>query len=165
MYFKDDFGNPIFANGDKNRPFYDHTQPFVRTWWARTVTSVMQAALGNGTVINGIFGDGVAHQWNDVNVSAQRQQAYNEGILSLLDETRQSFAAINDDLFVIGNGISTYSEQISPDHNLGVVPHTDGMLGEHYGAFEEVINAENGKINVTDLLFWSVCISGRPVSG
>eukprot|EP01084_Bolivina_argentea_P076874 139359_1 len=156
MMFKDDNGNVIYANGDKNRPYFDHSQQSVREWWVNAVSSVMTTAKSKGIVVNGIFGDGVYRYWNPAqNVSAKRNNEYNAGILSLLDLTRASFAQINnDDLFVIGNGLSTYPDYINPDNNLEAMAHCDGMLAEHFGAFEEVINSENGKINVTDLLFW-----------
>ena len=152
MWWRDDNGNIIYQSGNPHYPCYDHTQQYVRDWWVQTVKNAMITAKTEWNItVNGIFGDGIRKQWNNPNISQARQDEYNQGIILLLNATRKAFAEINDDLYVIGNGISTY--QTLPN-NLDLFPYLDGMLGEHYGAFEEVINSQNGKINVTDLLFW-----------
>eukprot|EP01083_Nonionella_stella_P080189 220213_1 len=148
MQFKDDYGNIISSNAG---PFYDHTQTYVREWWTNTMVSVMTTAFARGIIVNGVFADGSQTHFN-ANVSKQREKEYNEAVLLLFDETRKAFAEVNDDLFLYANGISTYSEAISPGHNLQVFPHVDGMLAEHFGSFEEINS--NGQINATDLLFY-----------
>ena len=155
MWLKNDNGNYIYQNNQPTYPCYDHTQRYVQDWWVNTVKQVMITGKQEWNItINGLFIDGLNRNFESQNVSAQRQMEYDQGILYILNETRRSFAEINDDTFVFGNGISTYNGM---DNNLDMFPYLDGMLGEHYGAFEEVINSENGKINVTDILFlvWS----------
>eukprot|EP01083_Nonionella_stella_P039761 108161_1 len=156
VMFKDDYGNPLYLRNDKNHPYYDHSQPYVRTWWVNTVSTIIETALKQHIIVDGLFADGVASAHTiaaNPNVSSSRAKAYSNGQMLLLDELRAAFAAINNDLFVIGNDITMYP--FAPDHNLHVLPHVDGLLGDHYMAYEEVLANEDGApINATDLLLW-----------
>eukprot|EP01084_Bolivina_argentea_P207300 353714_1 len=142
MQYKDDYGNIV---GSATHPYYDHTQSYVRNWWVNAVVSVMKTAINRGIIVNGIFADGVQAHFT-ANVSRQRQNEYNEAVLLLFDQLREAFAEINDDLFVFGNSITTYPTSVIPGHNLQVLPHVDGMLAEHFGAFDEV-DRSNAQIN------------------
>eukprot|EP01084_Bolivina_argentea_P083044 150354_1 len=153
MYLRDDYGNIIYSNNDPQKPFYDHRQLDVRQVWVNAVTSVMNMCLANNIIVNGIFVDGADKQIaaQNANFSTQSQKQYDNAIFSLLDEARNTFSAINDDLMVIANGIHTSGQRA--DDWLSLMPHADGMLGDHYMAWEEVMQP-NGNINVTYLLFW-----------
>lgn len=47
---------------------------------------------------------------------------------------------------VIGNGLVFYPGLV-PDHNIGNLEHSDGIMCEHFGVFEDLLR--NGQLNVT----------------
>lgn len=63
MQLKDKYGNIVYQNNNKQHPYYDHTQAYVREWWVNAVTSVMNTALTQNITVNGIFGDAIS-QYN-----------------------------------------------------------------------------------------------------
>eukprot|EP01084_Bolivina_argentea_P215457 365794_1 len=164
MWLTDDYGNYVF-NG--NNPYYDHTQQYVRDWWANTVTSMMNTAINKNIIINGIFVDGASKNFssNNKNFSNQRALEWNNGLYSVMNETKKLFTNINDDLYIIANAIATYSN-FAPEYGMQILPYVDGVLHGHFGSFEEVIggNKGNGKLN-TSLILWAFNISQAIANG
>ena len=126
MWFYDDYDNPLYAGSDKNRPYFDMTQSYVRSWWVNSLITIITGALDQNIIVDGLFADGLCNAFNK-NVSAQRAQQYNNGVLSLMDETKSALTKINSDLFILGNGLLSYS--FEPDHCTHAVEHVDGVLG------------------------------------
>ncbi len=82
--------------------------------------------------MDGVFADGACENIAGFpNVSQSRGDQYNQGIVLLMDETKKAFSEINDNLFIIANGIHFYA--FMPDHCTHIIPHVDGVLVEHFG--------------------------------
>eukprot|EP01084_Bolivina_argentea_P147074 257371_1 len=153
MWFKDDNGIPINGSGGHN-PVYDLTQQYVRDWWVNSLINVIMKGLNQNISINGAWGDGACKNWSDskYNVSVERSNQYINGAMKLMDETRQKFKQINDDLFFVANGLCSHS--YFSDYCTHIIPHTDGIWIEHFGAFDGVEVNNYGKLNATVLLNW-----------
>eukprot|EP01084_Bolivina_argentea_P140388 246808_1 len=152
MWFRDDAGNIIYAG---NKPFYDYAQKYVQDWWVNATTFVLKTALSKGIIVNGIFADGLMKNFtqSNFNVSLDRNNEWQHGAFTTMDKLRNTFKKMNDDLFVIGNGIKTYSYSFPPNnYGLEAMHHVDGLMYGHYGSFEEVNNHSNGTINASDIL-------------
>eukprot|EP01084_Bolivina_argentea_P078388 142228_1 len=153
MWFRDDSGNILYAG---SKPYYDYTQKYVRDWWVNATISILKTGLSKNLQINGVFVDGLVKnftQKGSYNVSLIRNNEWQNAAFATMDSLRNAFKSISDDLFVIGNGISTYSFSFPPNnYGLEALPHVDGLMHGHFGSFEEVLKNENGKINPDDII-------------
>ena len=148
MWFRDDYGNIIYGAG--NNPLYDHTQEYVQKWWANAVTSVMRTAIVDKNIsVNGIFGDGITKNMSlsYKNVSKQRSEDWINGVKLTMNLTTKLFKEINDDLYIIGNAISTYSANY-PLYGSEILPYVDGVAHCHYAAYEVLYKYIKFSINL-----------------
>ena len=133
MWFKDDHGNVVENGGN---PIYDHTQEYVQQYWANAVYSVMRTGIIDRNIsINGIFGDGMTKNLSNENISNARANDWINGVKLTMNLTKKMFAELNDDLYIIGNAISTYSKN-APLYGSQILPYVDGVAHCHYAAYE-----------------------------
>eukprot|EP00483_Globobulimina_turgida_P013522 UN13547 len=156
MWMTDDSGNYIYIGNNPDNPLFDHTQQNVRDFWSNAASSIMKTAINNKQIlVNGIFGDGITKNLSTrYNISVERSQQWMDGVKLLMNDTKKLFTEINDDLYIIGNAISTYSSS-APDYGSWILPYIDGVSHMHFGSYEGVIggNKGNGALN-TDLILW-----------
>eukprot|EP01084_Bolivina_argentea_P198331 339645_1 len=146
MWLYDDNGNLM---GSQTRPQIDLTQEYVRNWWVDAIVSIIQNALDQNIIVDGVFLDGVK-TWL-VGVSQERRDAYDIATRLALTKLREEFNKIDPNLFMLGNGVGVLKQQV---HGLDVVPYIDGVCFEHYGSFEQ-INSDQGTLNPDWLLTWT----------
>ena len=135
MWFRDDYGNIVYNGGN---PLYDHTQKYVQEWYANTIANVMRVGIVDRNLsINGFFGDGMTKNMSMIykNVSNRRANEWINGVKSAMNLTKKLFNEINDEIYIIGNAITTYSDN-APLYGSEVLPYVDGVAHCHYAEYE-----------------------------
>ena len=117
--------------------------------------------------LNGFFGDGMTKNLAHIykNVSPQRGQEWLKGMEQAMVATKKLFNEINNEIYIIGNAIETYSYQ-APDYGSQVLPYVDGVAHCHYAEYEGVVDEQQGigKLNTT-LLLWAFNLSQSIAKG
>ncbi|TWU38881.1 hypothetical protein Q31b_39590 [Novipirellula aureliae] len=104
-------------------PFFDLTQPEVRTWWEDTAHAAVRDLGADGIFIDAI------NKMNNANrrrvLTPQKIDALNTGILSMLKQTREK---IGSSKLMIQNGVP----QKADDPAAALLAVNDGAMDEHF---------------------------------
>ena len=87
------------------------------------------------------------------NVSNKRANDWISGMEQTMILTKKLFKQINDEIYIIGNAITTYPDN-APLYGSEVLPYVDGVAHCHYAEYEGVVGEQrgNGTLNTTLLL-------------
>eukprot|EP01083_Nonionella_stella_P131216 398448_1 len=148
MWLYDESGNPIYQGAGTGQPYFDHTQQKVRDWWVSSLVTVLSNALSQGIQVDGVFVDAVRCAFRG-RLSAARTQQYKEGMYALLAAARQELKKLNENMFVLANGMHFHCHPIEVCANMSHL--MDGTSIEHFAAYEQTDRANaypNTYINV-----------------
>ena len=120
-HLKDRRGQPVLVRNTV--PSYDLTRADVRAWW-----SDVACAAARGSEVDGIFADALLQVTSPGKrklLGEERYKLLNEGLATLLDETRRK---LGPDKLILYNGLRG-------NDGGQFLPQTSGAMIEHFGHF------------------------------
>ena len=133
------------VNASLNIPVINFSIPAARAWFAAIPLKIGVFAVD---LIDGLLADGTG-SWTKVvcargAVSKERCDALIAGKSLAVRAAQDAFDAAKTGGKVIQNGIFMYDGLPTNDRNLFTLPDADGIMGEHFAVFENVIAAASG---------------------
>jgi hypothetical protein len=140
-WLKDDSGA---LYGDPSRRVHDTTLQAVLDYYPASIVNATRLPGAYPGLLDGIFADGTGGT-SFSNMNAARLSAVDEGQKVMMNMTRAAIqTAMGPTAQVIGNGLGLYPND-PPDHGVSFLPSLDGVVWEHFLAFE-MLDPKNGSL-------------------
>ena len=140
-WLKDDNGNPY--GGNTVRQYHDTTQTVVQDYYTNSIMTPASWPNASG-LLDGVFADGSGGT-SLANMSSTRLQQVVDSMHQMLNQTNIAIKTVmGPNAQVIGNGLGLYPNN-PPDHGMSSLPFMDGVVWEHFLAFE-MLDPKNGSL-------------------